>query len=251
MAKPCVTAGKRSTTPRRPRRSISLPNWSTLSGVAVRSISAKATYSSPRTPARSWCGESLGEERAGVDGRGGDEFIRQGRHHVHGHARAHAVAHANLRGVNYGGRVGCDRVENHSGVRDDTFGLHGRDHLHQLLSGRPGHALSPDLVHVEGEPRSGAVEEVRRRDIEAAGREPTRVLLDLLAVADRVHVEHRHRERPTPVGMHDEDGHQLVGRADTDLLLAHSGQATRRGMAGCRGVLSWAWDRSTTSRCRA
>ena len=172
----------------------------------------------------------VGYQRPGVDAGGGDELVGHRRRRVEGHAGAHAVSDADLRAVR-GGRIVRDRLEHRLGVGDHRVRLDALDHAHQPGTVR----LVAHPREVERQPLAGAVEEVGGDAEVAVGREPAGVLLDLVAVADAVHVQDRDRERAVAVRVGDERRHLTVGGRDLPLLLVHvcsfQGCPRRRGVA--------------------
>ena len=70
--------------------------------------------------------------------------------------------------------------------------------------------------------RDPAVVEVGEHDEVADGGDAPRHVVQLLALAGRVHVEEHDRERPALVGVGDEGVHRAVGRPDVELAVDHA-----------------------------
>jgi hypothetical protein len=68
-----------------------------------------------------------------------------------------------------------------------------------------------------------AVVQVGQHDEIAHRGDAARHVVQLFALARRVHVEQHHRERPAFVGMRDERVHRAVVGGDVDVVLDHGG----------------------------
>src|SRR5260370_3606677 len=159
-----------------------------------------------------------------MDSGGRHEFVWERRGDAQRNASAEAVSDANLRS-RAGSRVGGDCTQESPGVGDHVLGRDAGRRFHHSLRLGPLQSDGQHPRHVKAELFTHAVIEVGRDAVVAAGRKPPSVLLHLLAIADAIHENNRHRERPLAVRSDGKSCHVAVGGANANLFLNHGTSA--------------------------
>src|SRR5438067_4138022 len=167
-----------------------------------------------------------------MDPGGRHEFVGQRGGGVQSHSGAQAVADAYL-GARWRSRVGGHGGERGLGVLHHLLGFDDGGDFHHSL------ALGLHVREVEVNALAGSVVEVGGEAVVAGGGEAPSVLLDLLPVPHAVHVQHRHRERATGVGVRDEGRHLAVRGLNPDLVLHPYQLRMNTGAAAAKAASVW------------